>query len=250
MNSEDPYIICDTNIWYGIAREELKPTTPLLVPTFTAMIELAKTENHRDFPELVASAIGEWVKYKENSRMVPPFVYLKRLDNPSYSYDLKAVHGPTLKVISAIAKGMRVDASNVDAYLNCFESIRDGLNDLAEFMNAGAAPIKARRINTKAHRKEDPTPLNRDFVSRFVGYTCGGEPLSEGFDWNKVELLMAVLRVWHNELELSGLKVQPNDIFDLYQMAYVQPGDMFWTLEGKWIRLIKQAGMEKYLFQG
>jgi hypothetical protein len=250
MNEENMYIICDTNIWYGIARGELKPTTSLLVPTFTAMMELAKTENHRDIPELVASAIVEMVKYKQHSRMAPPFVYLKRLDDRSYNYDLKAMHGQELQVIDAIAKGMRVEASNVEAYLSCFDKIRGGLNDLADFMNAGAAPIKARKINTKAHRKEDPTPLNRDLMNQFVGYTCEGESLSESFDWNKVELLMSVMRVWYNDLELSGLKVQPNDIFDLYQMVYVQPGDLFWTLEGKWIRFIKQAGMEKYLYQG
>lgn len=49
--------------------------------------------------------------------------------------------------------------------------------------------------------------------------------------------------------ELRGQEVwKRNDLFDLYNLAYVRRGDKYWTNEKKWIKLIKEAGCEKYLY--
>jgi hypothetical protein len=63
-----------------------------------------------------------------------------------------------------------------------------------------------------------------------------GISLPDQFNWVKLELILAVMRYWFNELELSGRKVEPNDFYDFIQLMYVQPGELFWTLEKKWLK--------------
>ncbi len=45
------------------------------------------------------------------------------------------------------------------------------------------------------------------------------------------------------------MKIDENDWFDLFLLAYVQPGNLVWTFEKRWLILIKEkAHLEKYLF--
>lgn len=66
---------------------------------------------------------------------------------------------------------------------------------------------------------------------------------------NKIELLMRTLDHLNKTLVTSKMKFEENDWFDLSILGYVQPGDKYWTKEKKWIRLIKEAGCEEYLFK-
>jgi hypothetical protein len=50
-------------------------------------------------------------------------------------------------------------------------------------------------------------------------------------------------------LETSKMKIQANDWFDFAMLAYVQPGDKYFTYEKRWNRLIEEAGCGDYLFQ-
>ena len=45
------------------------------------------------------------------------------------------------------------------------------------------------------------------------------------------------------------MKIKDNDWFDFSILAYVQPGDKYWTNDRKWLRLIKEAGCEEYLYE-
>ena len=45
------------------------------------------------------------------------------------------------------------------------------------------------------------------------------------------------------------MKMVPNDWYDLTLLAYVEPGDKYWTKEGKWNQLIREAGCAAYLFE-
>ena len=68
------------------------------------------------------------------------------------------------------------------------------------------------------------------------------------FEFDNIELFWKSLDYYFKELELSGMKMQPNDWYDFSQLAYVQPGDMFWTEEKRWKRIIMEVGMESVLF--
>jgi hypothetical protein len=45
------------------------------------------------------------------------------------------------------------------------------------------------------------------------------------------------------------MKIKDNDWFDFSILAYVQPGDKYWSNDKKWKILIKDAGCEKYLYE-
>ena len=63
------------------------------------------------------------------------------------------------------------------------------------------------------------------------------------------ELLVLVLDKFSKELEIGERKWQRNDLFDLFNLAYVRRGDKYWTNEKKWINIIKAVGCEHYLYQ-
>ena len=81
-----------------------------------------------------------------------------------------------------------------------------------------------------------------------VNATKGGCDLLEK-DLGCIELLVKTMDYFFKELELSQQKMKPNDLADLSMLAYVQPGDQFWTNEKQWVRMITNAGCGDYLFK-
>lgn len=64
------------------------------------------------------------------------------------------------------------------------------------------------------------------------------------------ELLILVLDKFFKDLETGERKWQRNDLFDLFNLAYVRRGDKYWTNEKKWIDIIKAVDCEHYLYKG
>ncbi len=56
------------------------------------------------------------------------------------------------------------------------------------------------------------------------------------------------LDVYFKTIETTKMKMQSNDWYDFSIMAYVQPGDKYWTHDKWWVRLIHEAGCEGYLY--
>ncbi|MBL0281926.1 MAG: hypothetical protein IPQ11_16530 [Bacteroidetes bacterium] len=48
---------------------------------------------------------------------------------------------------------------------------------------------------------------------------------------------------------LTRMKADRNDENDLQNMIYVQPGDLYWTLEKRWLSIIREIKLDKYLYQ-
>lgn len=64
-----------------------------------------------------------------------------------------------------------------------------------------------------------------------------------------INALILVLDKLFKDLETGERKWQRNDLFDLFNLAYVRRGDKYWTNEKKWIDIIKAVGCEHYLYQ-
>jgi len=75
-----------------------------------------------------------------------------------------------------------------------------------------------------------------------------GNILQEDFDWQQIELFEKVFGSFTMDLETNGLKMKQNDVYDLFQLVYVQPNDKFWTYDKRILRYINEIKMEKYLF--
>jgi hypothetical protein len=242
-------IICDTNIWRHIANgEEVIPEADRLIPNYTNHQELVKAKGVVTQPEVISDALELIGRRNPSCRCDPPLVYLKLLDSPDFEYDLMGIHVDVFVSAAELAKGERVEPGSQAEYFKRFEDGEKALQEFADLANKFAKPIKDKKLKAKDHRKEDSTMANQELISQWVGMATGTEGLSESFDWSKVELLMGVMRVWFNNLELTPQKVKPNDLFDFFQLAYVHPGEKYWTNEKSWNNLMKLADLGHYQY--
>ena len=246
-------IICDTNIWYNIATNAIQIDAfknHELIATFINIDELAKTHNLVDNFELIRSVLRSIFKYKSQELFYPPFVHIKMLADKNYQYDTLSKHSDIFISTQKIAQGHEILPEYINKINEFCYSRQMPFIEMTKYFNEQVFQIKGSIKDKKKHRKENPTVLNRKLISHFVSLQTDEPGLSDNFDFSQIELLEKTMRVFFNELELShDMKVEENDWYDLFQLAYVQPGMKYWTKEKRWLILIEKAGMNKYLFQ-
>lgn len=246
-------IICDTNVWYNIAGGKLikeKVSELNLISSFINIRELAKTPNLIDQYSFIADVIRTIFKFQREVIFYSPFIHIAKLQKPDYEFNIQSNLGHVLKFTELIAKGYEVREDKREEFKLFIEEAKTDLEAVTAPWNLEADRIKEKITDKKAHKKEDPTELNRGLISYMVEVATNGEvSLKESFDWKQIELLEGTLKAFFLELEVSGMKIDPNDWFDLFILAYVQPGDLFWTYEKRWLRMIgEKAKLGNYLF--
>ena len=244
-------IIADTNIWYGLGQEkelyDIVKDKPIS-PTFPNIHELSKTENLIDKEELTRSAIRMLFQFQKNVIYEPPFIYLAKL-HQEFEYDIEKEIGHWLNFTSKFAKGHSIDPSKKEIFRKEIEEKRKGLTSVSDFFNEEAEKIRQRIINKNEHKKIDTFQITGGFLNFCVEKSTEDNCNLEGFEMKNIELLVKTLDYFFKTLEVSQMKMQPNDWYDFAIMAYVQPGDKYWTREKRWVNLIKEAGCEKYLYE-
>ena len=246
-------IICDTNIWYGIGNDLIDK--PLIgeddkfIATFNSLDELSFTENLINNYDSTQKAIRAMFEFSSKHALFePPFVYLKVMSDNSYHYDIGANHKGIIDITQKIARGYTID--KIDFFEEIVRNRKESLKNAADFFNDYVQEhIKPNIKNKKAHRKENSIPLNRELINQFVSIQTGSDGLNENYNWGEIELFEKVLKQFFNDIETGAKKIKLNDWFDLFLLAYVSPRRKVWTREKYWIRLIKEVGMEKYLFE-
>lgn len=246
-------IICDTHIWYSLGNGHIDPNVvsenDRLIASYNNIDEFCRTHNLVTIPEQTRNAIRSMFKFSRSHAIFePPLVYLKKLDNPDYEYNVAEKHNSILSFTEKIAKGHEIEASKSDEYLKMCDDRKAELRSVSDLVNEDAKRIKSNIKNKERHRNENSIPINRQLISSFVSTISGDGGLSSNFDWSKIELFENTLKVFFNSLETGAMSVTPNDWYDLFLLIYVQPDRKVWTRENKWIELIKKAGMEAYLY--
>jgi hypothetical protein len=247
-------VICDTNIWYNIGSGGIDPTiipsNIKLIATYNSIDEFSRTGNLIWHPNETQKAVQAMFKYsRQHAIYEPPFIYLKKLSDPQFNYNVVEKHSSILNFTSKIAKGHTIDLSKTEEYNQFCQERKEGLEWTAALFNTEAQRIKLQIRDLKVHRRENSVPLNRDLISLFVEKASASTGINPDFNWNQIELFEAVLKLFFNALETGALKAQANDWYDLFILIYVHPGRKFWTKEKKWIRLIVEAGYGNYLFE-
>ncbi len=244
-------IIADTNIWYGLGQDEelYKKTKDLpIVPSFVNIHELSKSENLIDKEELCRNAIRMLFRFQKNVIYQPPFIYLAQL-HQEYAFDPAEEIGQWLNFTSKFAKGHSIDPSKREVFKKEVEAIRGDLKDVANIFNEEAEKIRAKILSKKDHKNIDTYQITAGFLNFCVEKSTKETCDLEDFDLDNIELLMKTLDYFFKSLETSQMKVQANDWYDFAILTYVQPGDKYWTREKRWLRLIKEAGCEDYLYE-
>lgn len=244
-------IIADTNIWYYLGKDDslydMVKTEPIY-PTFANIYELSKSDNILNHEELSRSAIQRLFAFKKNTIYEPPFFYVARLHNNLEFDPLKEI-GSWLTFTEKFAKGHSIEPSKRDDFKKEIDQIRNDLNLGAIFFNEEVEKIRKRIEHKKEHKKIDSLQGTGGFINFIVESTTDKQYNLEGFDLNRVELLIKTLDHFFKTLETTAMKIKENDWFDFSILAYVQPGDKYWTYDKKWINLIKGAGCEQYLYK-
>jgi hypothetical protein len=242
-------IICDTNIWYEIGNNQFElgniPNENNLIAVFNSIDEFTKTSNLVKNEIYTRNAIQAMFKFSDKHAIFePPLIHLLKLDNPKIKYDIRKMQNFIIEFTEKIANGYKItDTLAFKEY--CIERDKNFI-DLTEYTNSISNKIKQNIKNIKQHRKTESMPIIRDLISKIVSYQS--IKLSEDFDWTKIELLTNTLRVYFTKLETGAIKAVKNDWYDIFILAYVQQSDKIWTKDTKLISLIKEANMEKYLF--
>jgi hypothetical protein len=243
--------ICDTMIWYYFGNGKLDENVyadDILTVTFINVHEVATSFNLIRVMDDVRSAIRKMMTLSKETKFDPPLIHLAKLANPEMEYDTLKDNSSIFEATRLIAKGHDIEDSKIAEFESWLNEREKPLEEFSRFTNDKLIEIRARIRNKKEHSKEDATNGNRQLISTFVEITTNGRYNLNNLDWSQVELFDNVLHTFYKELELSGnMTFQPNDLFDLLMLVYVQPEDFYFTMEKRWITRIKNARMEKYL---
>ena len=241
-------IVTDTNVWYTLDDAALfeKVKSLRLAPNHVNIYELSTSFNLMKYPEETRRAIQRMFHYTQHAILEPALIHLAKLKGP-YEYDYNEIN-TFLQFTELYAKGHNIKEEEKEGFKKWLSSTETNLVKAADMMNAEADRIRPNISDKKAHRKKDTEQLTLHFINYLVETVTGGRANLREFDFRQAELLVRVLDCYFKKLETTGMKMDANDWFDFTILAYVQPGDKFWTSDGRWIQLIKEAKMESYLF--
>lgn len=244
-------IVTDTNKFYDLGadiallqRIRQEPITP----TFISLRELTTTGRLNEDEEKVRSAIQAMLVFENNIILEPPFLYLGKIykgellvsiDNPT----------PDLVISKMIASGEKIIPGKEGDYYEFVKARRVEMKKLPDLFNSEAARIQEMiKGNERQRLAENTLKLTVGFICECIDREFEEEFNFEGLDSTKFELLLLVLDLYFKKLETGQMKFKQNDLYDFAILAYVQPGDKFWTSDGRWLTMIRELGMDSYLY--
>ena len=246
-------IVTDTNIWYLLEKHpdalEALSEVPLAV-NFINLLELARTqalagERRKD----IARVIRILFNYNFALIELQPLVYIARL---CFGVE-PVVNAPhwVFEATERLASGETIRADAATEFRKLGKDSEEGLR--ATF----CAPIHAsiERIQTLSLNESDLTyatvRLAIEIIENQLKFNSGlnQEFRLENDSIEKIELMINVFSLFLRRLvERPGKKCHPHDFYDIFILAYVQPGDLFWTREIQLIEMVNTAKAEEFLY--
>ena len=238
-------IICDTNIWYGFASGKLdfnKFSHLHLTPTYTNLRELVITENVILNYELVKNALRYLMKLKGRLNLSHPFLHIAEIN----SFTHKIRNDGALELLNQaeiIANSLSLSDLGLNYTIANIQMEKKYLEQVPIFIRDGLTKTDQLQI-----RKHDQTEKMYYMTSMLVNQFINNKGRLLTIDSAKNELLLRTWSCFFNEMQIQ-INMKGNDWYDFYILSYVQPNDKYWTLERRWLNLIRTAGCENYLFQ-
>lgn len=243
-------IIPDTNILYKLGSDErlfvqLKNS---LYPTYVNLWELINTGGLVSKYSMVRHAIQKMLLCKDTLFLVEPLKYLIELSNKNFTLCRREYVKQLLLVARKVSDGAAIKKEQLSDFELYINKAKIEMENVGITINEMAAECKMNIKNNQRHRKILSMPIVYQLVNSWgVTATCGRFKLKKSI-LSTNELFFKVLDCYFKCLEVGEYKWQRNDLFDLFNMAYVRKGDKYWTYERKWLKLIKEAGCERYLY--
>lgn len=251
----NPRIITDTNIWYYIgANDELFEKTKKmnLTPNFINLEELTHTENLVfKQKENIRKGIQRIMYHQKNVIFEPPYIKVAQLIN-KFPFDTVKLLRTLLKVSRQIANGGVIDESLNNDFISQLRINKKPKQETTDSLNKRAVEIRG-RLSTpesrKKHMEEDSIPYTSNWLNNMVLLSTDNKCNIENLELDQVELYIHSLDRFLKEVETGQIdEIKVNDWFDIELLAYVRPGDKYWTKEKRWKGIIERAGCGHYLF--
>jgi hypothetical protein len=115
-------------------------------------------------------------------------------------------------------------------------------------VNQQAVEIRKNIEDKAKHKQIDTTQIIAGFINFCVGIATEKKCSIQSLKLQEIELILKTLGQFFLMIELTSMKMQPNDWEDFAILGYLRPGDKYWTKENRWIEIINQAGCNNYLF--
>jgi hypothetical protein len=267
-------IICDTNIWYKLGDGSIeKPKGVKLVATWINIIEICFSHINIKASLNTNSVYKAAKAIKEYSDHIIKEDFLMYSTNKLKPIDKKDTY-PIEQILDSFIdnKSIIEDDNNYIENKSHYEYFMKYKDDFANNLNNQKKKLRKEIIGDNKSKSEFKKSTDEG-IKKHAHYliTDIDNYIRENFDLktsfnrankdkdyhdtikntiNLFELYVTVknefIKKW---LLQSNMKIESNDIFDLANLLYVNSNEYYWTLENRWLTLIKESGMGKFIFK-
>lgn len=242
-------VICDTNIWYDLASGEISLDSKGLnfTPTFVNLDEIATSPKLLDEIEKSRGAIRAMMKAKTGI-FIPPLQYVAMISDPKIKYDVREEIPELLDATEKIAKGHSILQDKKEGMAEWMEASREPFREFANVLMNQVEKVREQITDIRNHRKNSSIDGYRKLLCQWVKTALNIEINPTEMDWSELELFEKTWMAFFTELEVSKMKFNPNDFYDIFNLVYVSKRDLYFTKDKKIIDIIGRAGLSHYLF--
>lgn len=243
-------IICDTNIWYSIGNgyikeEEFKDTA--LAMHWLSVGELSATNKNITNPDFLRNALISVVKENRKLYHYPPLNHIAYLidEKNTCETNMQSAIASLILQLNNPLKLFEEDSNSI-AKKKYHEIKLGSINKI----NENSLNLKMGIKNKSKFMITDNSLAVREFIANEVNNFFGKIIFDiNTFDWKKLELYEGSMKILSKMLISGQTKLTENDLVDIFQLIYVQPGNLFWTRDNKLKKTIKIACLDHYLFE-
>lgn len=270
---DGPAIICDTLVWYKNLPEGFKAKSKLAA-TWLSVYELFKSSDRT-----VGVILNSWEKIRDNSVYIIPlspeqhyhfYLYNREIIYPEIFEQQKATLDRYNWIIETKKKNKLPDEQwelfeeearrmktaydtrveewidlNINGFKRSERSAYDEEEDYRKMRSAKRAFL-TNPEGVQEHLHYITMPL---IISFLTDVALKDIKEFDTDDFTQFELFTHVFNQWLIDLDIDNAKAEVNDLIDVFNMIYVRPIDKYWTEEKQWVKRIKKAGLEHYLFK-
>lgn len=261
-------VICDTNIWYGIGNGTIiKPTGVKLIATWINIIELgfSNQENKKNIdPEIVKKAAKAILDYADEIIELDPF----KLMAQKFDKEIKFDFVPVKEILNEVVKDGLPSFDTYKMYKKSYDLFLRIKNDFALNLNLNKKNLRktvlSNNTEKEKYKKTDEEQLIVHAYSVFLDTESFLKTENMKIIISGEEDFLSTIELIKDKFELyvnakqklikkwvltKSMKIENNDFFDLLNFVYVGKEHLFWTKEIRWLTIIGEADMSKYLFE-
>ena len=245
-----PRIIVDTNIWYQLGKDDVlfNKVKDKLTPTYNNLWEMSNTGKLHNQQDMVRNGIRKAILCSKRMICIEPVRYLIKRANKKFPIIMREYTRQMLNFTQKIANGYNIDEKQQNAFFCHVQGTKHGLDLIADDFNKTAQECKNKIKNKNRHRNANTYFITINFLDYIARQATNNKFGLKRLPLKEYELLILVIDEFFKELELGENKWKRNDLFDIFNLAYVRRGDKYWTNDKKWISIIKKVDCEHYLY--